>query len=108
MDHGGARRIAQQCGVFARLVAHQPRTELASALGCELDEEGYVRVNDCGETTVAGVYAAGDLTPGLQLVQVAAATGVVAGVAAAQSLFGTTGAPTSPAPAPVDPGSLPS
>ena len=31
---------------------------------------------------------------------VAAASGVVAGVAAAQSFFGTDGAPTSPAPAP--------
>ena len=49
---------------------------------------------------VAGVYAAGDLTPGLQLVSVAAASGVVAGVACAHSFFGRQGAPTSPEPAP--------
>ena len=81
-------------------VAHQPRTELAESLGCRLDDEGYVVVDSEGRTTCDGVYAAGDLVPGLQLVQAAAATGAVAGVGAAQSFFGTTGAPTSPAPAP--------
>lgn len=81
-------------------VAHSPRTDLAEALGCRIDDEGYVAVDEHGETSVPGVYAAGDLTPGLQLSLVAAASGVVAGVAAAQSFFGTDGAPTSPAPAP--------
>jgi len=37
---------------------------------------------------------------GLQLVQVAASSGAVAGVGATQSLFGTPGAPSSPTPAP--------
>jgi thioredoxin reductase len=81
-------------------VAHQPRTELAEALGCTVDEEGYVSVDEQGGTSVPGVYAAGDLVPGLQLSMVAAASGVVAGVACAQSFFGTSGAPTSPEPAP--------
>lgn len=47
-----------------------------------------------------GLYAAGDLTPGTQLVQVAAAKGAVAGVSAAQSLRGEPGAPRRAAPAP--------
>jgi thioredoxin reductase len=81
-------------------VAHSPRTELAEVLGCRIDDEGYVEVDEHGESSVPGVYAAGDLTPGLQLSLVAAASGVVAGVAAAQSFFGTDGAPTSPSPAP--------
>jgi thioredoxin reductase len=81
-------------------LAHHPRTELAEMLGCEIDDEGYVRVDGEGQTSVAGVYAAGDLTPGLQLSMVAAASGVVAGVGCAQSLFGQQGAPTSPEPAP--------
>jgi pyruvate/2-oxoglutarate dehydrogenase complex dihydrolipoamide dehydrogenase (E3) component len=50
-------------------------------------------VDDQGATSVSGVYAAGDLTPGLQLVQVAAAKGTVAGVACAQSLRGEGGIP---------------
>jgi thioredoxin reductase len=81
-------------------LAHVPQVDLATSLGCELDEDGYVVVDREGQTTVEGVYAAGDLTPGLQLVQVAAASGAVAGVGAAQSFFGTAGAPTSPEPGP--------
>ena len=88
-------------------VAHEPRVELAESLGCELDDEGYVAVNEKGLTTVDGVYAAGDLTPGLQLVSVAAASGVVAGVACAHSFFGEQGAPTSPDPAPATQVELP-
>jgi thioredoxin reductase len=81
-------------------LAHAPQVSLATSLGCALDDDGYVVVDRQGETTVRGVYAAGDITPGLQLVQVAAASGAVAGVGAAQSFFGTTGAPTSPEPGP--------
>lgn len=81
-------------------LAHLPRTDLAELLGCEIDDEGYVVVDRQGRTSVEGVYAAGDLTPGLQLSMVAAASGVVAGVGCAQSMFGTKGAPTSPEPAP--------
>ena len=70
-------------------IAHHPRTDLAASLGCEIDDEGYVVVDGEGQTTVEGVYAAGDLTPGLQLVQTATAGGAVAGVGAAQSFFGS-------------------
>lgn len=69
-------------------IAHQHRTALAEQLGCALTEEGSIQVDLEGATTVPGVYAAGDVTPGLQLVQVAAAKGTIAGVACAQSLQG--------------------
>lgn len=97
LDDG--RELATSLVFFS--VAHTPRVDLALSLGCALDDEGYVVVDGEGQTTIPGVYAAGDLTPGLQLVQVAAASGAVAGVGAAQSLFGTAGTPTSPRPAPV-------
>ena len=87
------------CSLVLFSVAHQPRVELAVQLGCDLDDEGYVAIDAQGQTSVEGVYAAGDLVPGLQLSLVAAASGVVAGVAAAQSLFGLPGAPASPRPA---------
>jgi thioredoxin reductase len=87
-------------------VAHEPRTGLARALGCELDDDGYIRVDATGRTSVSGVYAAGDVVPGLQLVQVAAAQGVAAGIAAALSLQGEAGSPLSPPPAPDGPGEL--
>ena len=98
VELGDGRVLPASMVMFS--VAHSPRTDLAEALGCRLDDEGYVAVDEHGETSVPGVYAAGDLTPGLQLSLVAAASGVVAGVAAAQSFFGTDGAPTSPSPAP--------
>ena len=98
VELGDGRVLPASMVMFS--VAHSPRTDLAEALGCAVDHEGYVAVDEHGETTVPGVYAAGDLTPGLQLTLVAAASGVVAGVAAAQSFFGTDGAPTSPEPAP--------
>ena len=74
------------CDLAFFSIAHNPVSELAEQLGCDLDEEGYVVADDKGMTTIKGVYAAGDLTPGLQLVQVAAAKGTVAGVACALSL----------------------
>jgi thioredoxin reductase len=76
------------CSLAFFSVAHEPRTELARQLGCAVDDDGYVEINDCGMTTVDGVYAAGDLVPGLQLMSVAVAKGVVAGVGCAQSFFG--------------------
>jgi thioredoxin reductase len=86
----GSGRVLPAAALFFS-IGHVPRSELAEALGCTLDEEGFVRVNDCGMTSVAGVYACGDLTPGLQLTSVAAAKGVVAGIGAAQSLLETAG-----------------
>jgi thioredoxin reductase len=88
------------CELAFFTVAHRPRGDLASSLGVAVSDEGCVLVDENGETNVPGVYAAGDLTPGMQLVQVAAAEGAVAGISAAQSLRGTPGAPGSPAPAP--------
>lgn len=92
------RRI--DCELFFFSIAHHPHVELAEQLGCRLTDEGHVEVDHLGETSVPGVYAAGDLTPGVQLLQVAAAKGAVAGVSAAMSLLGEAGAPASPTPGP--------
>jgi thioredoxin reductase len=92
------RRIPAQRAFFS--IAHEPRSELAVSLGCDIDELGYVTVGDHGETTVEHVYAAGDITPGEQLVAVAAAEGVIAGIACALSLRGTKTAPGAPDPGP--------
>jgi thioredoxin reductase len=81
-------------------VAHRPRVSLAQRLGVTTTGEGCLAVDDNAETNVPGVYACGDVTPGMQLIQVAAAKGAVAGISAAQSLRGTRGAPASPPPAP--------
>ncbi|HEX3327206.1 MAG TPA: NAD(P)/FAD-dependent oxidoreductase [Actinomycetota bacterium] len=81
-------------------IAHHPRNELARELGCAIDELGYVKVGPHGETSVEGVYAAGDLTPGEQLVQVAASEGAIAGIACALSLRGAMTPSAAPDPGP--------
>ena len=73
-------------------IKHHPRNELALALGCRVDDLGYVEAGPHGEASVEGVFAAGDLTPGEQLVQTAAAEGAVAGIACALSLRGASAA----------------
>ncbi|MEY2399682.1 MAG: hypothetical protein QOJ00_2856, partial [Actinomycetota bacterium] len=61
--------------------------DLAGALGCDLDADGLVAVDDDGCTSVPKVYAAGDCTRGPQIVQVAAAEGARAGLKCAQHLI---------------------
>lgn len=85
------RRLACEVAFFS--LGHQPATGLACHLGCELDGDGHVVVDERGETSVHGVYAAGDVVPGLQLVQVAAAEGTVAGTHCALSLRSEPAAP---------------
>ena len=64
-----------------------PATEFAIHLGCALDDDGLVVVDADGESSVGGVYAAGDCTPGPRIVQVAAAQGARAGLKCAQDLI---------------------
>ena len=63
-------------------IAHRPRLELALELGCETDESDCLCVDRDGRTSVDGCYAAGDITPGFQLVAVAVGKGAAVGVAA--------------------------
>jgi thioredoxin reductase len=71
----------------------QPSSGLAQQLGCEMSEEGAVAVNAMGQTSVPGVYAAGDLAhpAGLPFppafVIVAAGQGAVAGGAIDRDLL---------------------
>jgi len=88
------------CDLVFFSIAHHPQTDLADQLGCELTDEGCLQVDDCGRTSVEGVFGAGDVTPGIQLVQVAAAKGAIAGVTCALSLAGEPGATDAPAPGP--------
>ena len=81
-------------------IKHEPRNSLARQLGCELDEMGYVKVGEHGETSVEGVYAAGDVTPGEQLVQRAASEGAISGIACALSLRGMKTGSRAPEPGP--------
>jgi thioredoxin reductase len=88
------------CDMAFVALGHEPHNELALALGCAISPEGSVLVGEDGQTSVPDVYAAGDLTPGPHLVQIAAAEGAVAGVACAKAFHGERTEPRSPDPAP--------
>jgi thioredoxin reductase len=95
---GSGRELTAQRAFFS--IAHHPRNELAAQFGCVIDGSGYVEVGPHGETTIEGVYAAGDVTPGEQLVQAAASEGAIAGIACAMSLRGSRTGSSAPDPGP--------
>jgi thioredoxin reductase (NADPH) len=55
-------------------------TDLAEQLGCRLNEDGTIAVDDHGNTSVDGVYAVGDITPGHNQVPTAMGEGARAGI----------------------------
>jgi len=55
-------------------------TDLAEQLGVDLNDDGTVAVDDHGRTSVDGVVAVGDLTPGHNQIPVAMGEGATAGI----------------------------
>lgn len=80
----GERVAAER--IFFHLGA-EPRSDLGRRLGCAFDETGFLQVDRGQETTVAGVYAAGDITGRPHLASIAAADGVRAGLSVHRSLL---------------------
>jgi thioredoxin reductase len=58
----------------------QQHYPLVDMLGCALDDNGIVQIDAHGQTSVAGVYAAGDLSNGRRSVAAAVAQGSAAGM----------------------------
>ena len=58
------------------------------ALGCELTEEGYIKVENTQKTSVAGVFACGDNASRLRTVAYAVSTGTTAGMILNKELVG--------------------
>ena len=63
-----------------------PRAELAKGAGMELDDDGRVPTDAHQQTSVEGLYAAGDIVRGLNQVTVASAEAAVAAIAVHNSL----------------------
>jgi thioredoxin reductase (NADPH) len=74
----GARR--EYRGGFA-MYGSEYNTGLAEALGCELNDDGTIAVDDHGRTSIDGIYAVGDVTPGHNQVPVAVGQGAKSGLA---------------------------
>jgi thioredoxin reductase len=68
-------------------VAYGPGSSLPIELGCDATEEAIVLVDEDHRTSVPGVYAAGDLTPGSKLAIRAAAEGTRAAIGIYRSLL---------------------
>jgi thioredoxin reductase len=54
------------------------RSELAEKLNCELTDAGLIKVHDFNETSLKGVYAAGDITSPMQSIAGAVSQGAIA------------------------------
>ena len=79
---------AVECDALFFNLGTEPASNLHEMLGCRLDPEcGLVWVDDEQQTSVPGVYAAGDLTPKSQLAVVAAAEGAMAAIHVHKSLI---------------------
>lgn len=76
-----------RCDAVFFNIAHRPRNELARALGCALEPEGYVKVDKRYQTTVRHVYAAGDITAREESVADAVAEGFLAATHIHLSLY---------------------
>lgn len=97
--HGEGARLAaleladgRRSGVDALYLGPRTRlnSEIARQLGCDVDEGRFgsiIRTDDSKMTTVAGVYAAGDITRDAHNVTWASADGVTAGTAVHRSLI---------------------
>ena len=63
------------------MLGSEYNTDLHESLGCDLTDDGTVDVDDHGRTSVDGVYAVGDVTPGHNQIPVAMGQGAKAGIA---------------------------
>ncbi len=81
----GEEKIIETDGVFI-YVGLIPQSELARNLGCELDQRGYIKVDNRMRTNIPRVYAAGDVTGGVAQIIVAAAQGAIAALSAYEDL----------------------
>lgn len=75
------RDSQNQTAVFDKLLVAVGRTSLAEstnpqAVGLALDEKGYIKVDQFCRTNVAGIWAVGDVTGGIQLAHYAHEQGV--------------------------------
>jgi thioredoxin reductase (NADPH) len=70
-----------ECDVVYAALGSTPKSELASSLGLALDEQGNIVVGHHCDTSVPGIYAAGDVTAGLDQLAVAAGDGATSATA---------------------------
>lgn len=66
--------------MYARIPFDQ-HTDVPADLGCTLNEQGYLQVDEMQHTSVPGIYAAGDNTSSVRAIAIAVAAGMRSGAA---------------------------
>ena len=69
--------VVKTSGVFIA-IGHKPNNQLAIDLNLDLDDLGYIEVNERMLTSMPRVYAAGDITGQIKQIVVAAGQGAIA------------------------------
>jgi len=85
----GETRILDVEGIFIE-IGFEPAKEFFKSMGLEVDDYGYVKVDEWMRTNIPGLFAAGDaisLWRGFRQIVTAAATGAVAAYSAYQYLI---------------------
>lgn len=92
-SNGYVQYIIFKDGTKAAVKAMYARNKFAQhcaipeLLGCELNEEGYIKINPAQETTIDGVYACGDSTTRMRSVANSVSMGTAAGMMASKKMI---------------------
>lgn len=87
MGESSASSLIPVSGVFVAM-GTAGSADIARQMGAEVNEKGQIQINENGETTIPGLYAAGDCTGGLLQVCKAVYEGAQAGIHAGQYVRG--------------------
>lgn len=68
-------------------VPFEQHSRIPENLGCELGEDGYIKIDPLQETSVNGVFACGDNTSRMRTVANAVAMGTTAGMVASKKMI---------------------
>lgn len=92
-EHGYLQKIVFKDGSGSSIKAMYSRNsfeqhcKIAESLGCELTEDGYLKVDSFQETSVDGIFACGDNTTRNRTVANAVAMGTTAGIAVSKKII---------------------
>jgi thioredoxin reductase len=65
----------------------EQHSTIPASLGCELTEEGYIKVDQLQQTTVKVIYVAGDNASWMRTVANAVSMGTTAGIAMSKKMI---------------------
>lgn len=92
-SNGYIKRLVFKDDEFVQLkalytrVSFEQHCKIPEALGCELTEEGYIKIDPMHATTVEGVYACGDNVTRMRTVANAVAMGTLTGIMVSRAMI---------------------